>query len=530
MRKTAALCMVAVVAGLTAIASGQLVGGAIPGGVARVSPAVGLIPSDAAGFVVINDLEKTLSTLDKFLADIGMDQQVPAPLMQMLKSAGGLGEGFQPKNGVAIAMLNFKKHNYDVVGMMEGRADSEEMPPIVVYMPGNSVKGIMPNAQTSREGKYLKVTLPEKSEEPMYALESKGYVLVSPKTSYLDDAAAVNKAILGDLTFKSTALASRSLVFARANMDVIGPVYIKMIEKSMQDMQQMGRMGGGPEAMFINMMAPMLKGYTNLAKDMVSEMTSVEAGMRISEKNMVIEELVGFRAGGKLSQMAATRQVAASELVQQLPGQKWFLAVGQMASQGEGNDVAMKMMSDMIKKLEEAELPFALPANTSQRLTSMLETASEQIESFQMVMGGAAEGNGVFGTSCVLDVKSADKLKSVMAAKAAWLNDLVQANAQNDPNLQPLKISYEKNVTTIQGVSVDAIVIDHPALAQMPQQARDQIKMVLGETKVHFFVAAPSVRQVAISFGGGTEGITAALAAARRGGSIHRDKGVQDVL
>lgn len=527
MSRLRGILAVALVLAATSVLSAQMRG---PMGVARISPAVAMIPADATGYLVINDLEASLSRVDSFLKDIGVGDQIPAPLMQMLKSSAKVGDGFKPKRGVAVAILNLNKHGYDLVKMMEQEKEPEEMPPFVVYLPGSSLKGILPNAQTTRQGKYLKVTMPD-SDEPAFAHEGKDFVLLAPTTACLDDATGVRKPAGTQLTIKQTALAGRSLAFVHVNMDVVGPIYIKMVRQSIKQMEQgAGHMPPG-EAMVFGMFKPFLSRYIDMIETMIDEMESMDMALRISDKNVLFEELIAYKKGGLLSSSAPKENKDAQSLLSALPAEKWVLAIGQIQSSGPGVRRSMQLVTDMLKSLEKADLPIELPANTAGRIGDMLQTYAEQTQSIQLALGAAAEGNGLFGMTHVLNVKNPARIEAVLSAKAKWLQDLIKANAEKAGPAGQLQISYKNNVETVNGTQIDALVIDHPMLAQLPPAAKNRIKVMIGEEKIRFFLARAGNNRIVSSFGGGVEGISEALSAARANrGKIAMSEGVPDIL
>ncbi len=527
MSRLRGMLAVALLLAATPVVSAQMVGAT---GVARMSPAVAMIPADATGYLVINDLESSLSTVDRFLKEIGVGDQFPAPLMQMLKSSAKLGDGFKPRRGVAVAMLNLKKHGYDLAKMIEEEQEPDETPPFVAYLPGSSVKGILPNATTARQGKYLKVTMPD-SDEPAYAYETKEFVLLAPTTACLDDATSVRNPAGAQLTVKQTALAGRSLAFAHVNMDVVGPIYIKMMQQAMKEMESDAGHMGPSEKMVLGLIKPVMTGYMDVLETVIDEMEGLDMALRISDKNVLFEELILYRKGGLLSKSAPKENKDAQSLLSALPAEKWVLAMGQIQSPGPGARRGIQIVTDMLRRLEKQDLPIQLPANTPGRIGDMLQTYSEQTQSIQLALGGAAQGNGLFGMTHVLNVKNPAKIEAVLTAKAKWLQDLIKANAEQAGPAGQLQISYKNNVETVGGTQVNALVIDHPMLAQLPPAAKNRIKMMLGEDKVRFFVARAGNNRIVSSFGGGLEGISEALSAARaNSGKIAMSEGVPGIL
>ena len=531
MRNLRGILAVGLIAAVAVSAPAQRFGNLPTPGNVAISPALKLIPADAAGFVVFNNLKSSLASTDRFLKNIGVGDDMPGPLLDLMKGQMGLGEGFAPESGMAFAILNFKKHGYDVGKVVREEVDSEDeaIPPFVVLIPGKSVETVLPKAETSQKGKYIQVTIEDGPDEPMLALEKDNFVILARKAAHLDDVAGINKPVAMELQVKGAALLARSDVFAHVNIEVVGPAYIEMMEAAVAQMKRQAERGRGEDAMIAGIMSRFVDGYVDLYKEILDGMTGVDFAARMTDSHVVIEELAFYRQGSLLSKMAPAQQKSARELLGMLPSRLWVLAAGQVATTGEGGTAAADAVAGLFEELMKSELPVKLPANTPDRMKSMVKTFSDQVTSFQMVAGGAAEGNGLFGYTAVMTVKDATAVKGVLSTKAAWLQDAVNLNAEQLEPLKQLKVAYKEGVETLDGVAVDAITITHPMMEALEDEQKELIKAVLGDSQLRFFVAAPNPRTVVISFGGGTDGVSAALKAVKSG-DIASSEGVAEAL
>jgi len=212
-----------------------------------------------------------------------------------------------------------------------------------------------------------------------------------------------------------------------------------------------------------------------------------------------------------------------------LPDNDYIIALAGTEGSEAAESQAMELIDQGLKTLDSVrgELPFQLPRNTNQRLRSIFKTYFEQIKGVHMVLGGAPQNNGLFNASFVLDVKDAGAVHEMFTEMAGLAQDLIHAAGADEPEIQQIKIAFNKSVETVDGVTVNAFAIQHPDLAK--EDVQQPLQMTLGEGKIRFLTAAPDDNTVVVTFGGSSPSISSALGAMKQGG-VNRAVGVEKAL
>jgi hypothetical protein len=184
----------------------------------------------------------------------------------------------------------------------------------------------------------------------------------------------------------------------------------------------------------------------------------------------------------------------------------------------------MKMMLGMLQ-LEVSQ-------DLQDRITSLGQAFGEQVTTEQFVAGAPKE-KGVFGYGVVLECKDAAKAKELLPQQVDLITELFQKSIGGKitiADLSTLSIKYEKNVETVDGLSVDAMVIDHKELQELDEEKKADLVAALGEEKVRLLVVQPNETTLVISIGGSTEFLSEMIKAAKGGGTISSDPGVVEAL
>jgi len=238
----------------------------------RTSTVLGQIPADAAGYVLINDLSATMENFDGLVKELGLEEKIPSPLLASLQGMMGLGDGFMPEKGLAVALLNFEKFKYaPLIAMrMKQPADDRELtpddmiPPMVIYVPGKNIATTFPNAQIQKNNGVTQIT--GLAPMPLFAIERTGFIVMAMNPKVLDSikTLGIEKSVAATLSKKHAAVATASDLYVRLNWKVIGPYYSKMMEVSMEQMSN-------PRALprELRFLAPVIKGYTEMASEIM---------------------------------------------------------------------------------------------------------------------------------------------------------------------------------------------------------------------------------------------------------------------
>jgi hypothetical protein len=145
----------------------------------KPEPVISHIPAGSMGFVVVPSVEAMTGKIDKFIGELGLSQMlsqpdpadankmVQMPVLDMLKGAAVLGEGFNPKGGFGAVLLDLKAYDINLMeligGAMGGPSAPEETTqpkakpklPVVFFIPGKDVKSLLGAYNPEQAGKYM---------------------------------------------------------------------------------------------------------------------------------------------------------------------------------------------------------------------------------------------------------------------------------------------------------------------------------------------------------------------------------------
>ena len=481
------------------------------------------IPAGALGFAVVSSAEGVAGKVDKLLADLGVSQMLPSPdpdnpekkmpVLDLVRGGAQLGQGFNPKGGAAVVMLNPKDFDIDLLQLMGAAPPAEggedEAPaappkiPFVILVPGTGVKEVFGAYPMEQAGKYTLINL---RMGPTYATKVGGYVALSPHDKALDAVAGTKKKAVSELPPEQVKLLGKMDLAYCINMKVAGP----MLAQLMQQLEQQMTMQAGP-------MAPLMKTYFGFYRDVLQQMDAVTVGIRVGKTGIILEELASFKPDSTYTQAIAAAKPTGKVGLNALPDLPYGLAVG---STGETDEHTIKLTMDMVNELLKGELFQGVADEEKARMRKLVRGMLGQVAGVQMVIGGTPSGSGLFGASFVIRCKDAAEVKALLGEEAKLIQNLIRHFAADEPDAQKLAIRYVKSVETIAGVSVDAVSVEHPELDKMEEEDRAEMKKALGEDKVRFLVAAPDKKTVVVTFGGSRKFMAEALKAARGTGTI----------
>ncbi|MGA2266792.1 MAG: hypothetical protein ABSH10_10250 [Phycisphaerae bacterium] len=479
------------------------------------------IPADAMAYVVVNDIGTTMGRVDGYLTAVGLSELVspmmPNGVLGAIKSAAMLGEGFNSSGGFAVVLLNTEKFGVDLAAMINSQATSQEATsqpqtqpeqkqkvPFAILVPGTSVQAVFGNYPITPAGKYSQVAL---RMGPMMATQLGGYVCLSPTAEVLD--ALTAQAGAGAAAAPSpqrAALIARSDIAIHVNVAACMPI----LEKFMTKAQTQINAGGAPPTM-----KALWGTYLDIYKQLLTQITDLDVAYRIAPTGLVWESLVGFKADTPLGRaIAAVQPPTNGNLLNRLSDKSYVLAVGSVESTAAGaQDEAKALNRDMIDKWLAAE-PFSkLDDQTKADIKDVLNGCmSQQVESGQIVIGGAPEGSGVFGATLVYRCKDSAAFKDLWLRAAPLAEKVIATFAGQEP--LPFKIVVTKGAATVDGLAVDAIEIVQDPNA-MTEESKTKLTAVMGEDKIRIYLAAADPQTLVITFGGGQPYLTEALKVAK---------------
>ena len=499
------------------------------------------VPAEAMGYIVMNNVQPSMTHVEEFLRQIGVApmmnlDEMPGGLVGMIQMQAMLGEGFNSSGGFAVVMLDPQAYGVDLVEMMgltapttEPAQTAEQKLPLVVLVPGDGVQEVFGNYTIEEgEGGLSVVNL---RMGAMFAASKGGYVALSPSDAALK---AMLAAEAGGATKQLSAsqadLLAKSDIFMHLNMKIAGPIYTRIIRAMTEQMEQMAETGtGSPEAM-----AELMAAYMPMYSELVSQIDAVSVSGRFASDGLVLSEIVAVNSQslfGKI--MAATTPPPAGQLLNKLPSLPYVLALGgggttteEAAAEGR------KWSMDMVEKMLNSDALSEIPAETKTKLRSLVERLDEQIDNFQLVIGGAPEGSGVFGVACVMQCKDSEVVRQMVADKASVAEELIKAllKGKPDADVESLKIVYTREGETLDDLAVDVVDVTHDELTTMSDEDREEFIKVMGEDRLRFRVAALDAHTVVATFGGSQAMLAKAVESARSGGPIMDSPGLDQAM
>jgi hypothetical protein len=496
--------------------------GAVAQGAVKADPVLKQIPAGTMGFAVVNNLKDALGNVDKFITDIGLRDQeeikakLSKPLLALLKEALEAGEGFTGDGGVAITMLDLAAFDISVDKLIAGGPGAMEdiKLPYVVFIPGSSLKAVLPKVETEAAGDYTKVKMPF---GPMVSAQSGGYVLLSPSEKALEKVLKSPKKVADELSDAHMKILVQSDIAVHVNMKACAPV-VKSLLKMVEG--QMGR--GSP------LPASAMGKLMDVYADMLVQIQRITVGLRIAKTGVVLDELVDYVPDSMMGKSIASYKAPTGSLLGRLPNLPYVLAIGAGGS-GKTTEEEVSMGMKVLDVFLEL-LGGKLDETIKGKIKKLMTDAGEQVTEMQIVGGGGVEGAGVLGLACVVKCKDAAKFKTLLSSGAALTQEIILAVAGDDPDTKGLNIAYSQNVESIGDVKLDAIEVTFPALAKMPEKDRGQMAKIIGEDRIRFLVASPDATTVVMTFGGGKAFMEQALKTVKDGGNIAKAEGVEEAL
>jgi len=495
---------------------------------AKADPVLKLIPAGSLGYVVVNDLKGALANMDKFIADIGLDPLVkmtmPTGLLDGVKTALRLGEGFTGSGGLAVVMLDPAQFDIDMPKLLKAgpSALGDVQLPLVVFVPGASIKDVFPKVRAEAGAKYAKLQM---SFGPMMAAESGGYVLLSPTDKALDAVLKAAKKTTDELKEGHAKLLGGSDIAVHLNMKVAGPIVNALLEVLQKEL---GPMGGG--------MGPGMRGAPvatvgdplAICRDMVSQVQALTLGLHFAKGGVVAEVAMDFAPDGMLGKAVAACKPTGGNLVDKLPNLSYVVALGQVGGKASSEELEFSF-KQLDALLDAAELK--LDAQVKDKIKKLITGLDDQATEQQIVFGGAPEGSGLFALALVLKCKDADKVKALLSDVPGVIQDIVKAaGAQHGGDVKGMKVTYTQGVDSVGDVKIDAIEITPPDSVKPTERDQAEMTAILGEARIRFLIASPDRNTVVMTFGGAKPFMTQALKAVKEGGTIPSAEGVADAL
>jgi len=472
------------------------------------------IPAGSLGFFVVNNVKATTDTVDKYLAEIGVDKmlkkEMPKGLLAKVLAEAKLGEGFNPNASFALVILDPKPFGMDVMQMFGGRvpqpgpegapAPERPEPPVVLLVPGKDVKSVFGQYELADAGPYTKI----KIKKDAYATKLGDHVAVSPSLKALEAVLKSKESVVSKLSPTEARIIGASAGALHVNMEILGPPLVKMMKAQMSQPPGQGGMGPSEKAILSAMMAT--------SSDAMKDFAGVTIAARFTKSGVLLEMISTAKPTSPYAKLLKPRPAGPSVLAR-VPDLKYVLALGSAPSDPQAVPEAAKPPADMLgwvlKMATEGKITDAQIAKVTKLLTSL----GEQVKAIQLVGGGPPGETGLFGVSVVMDCKDVGKVKAALSEGVAALESVLKEMGGKDA--KGLKIAYQKGVEMVGTTPVDAISVSDPGLAEMDEKDRAEMKKVLGEDKIRVLLAAADDNTLVLTFGGSNAMMTKALATAK---------------
>ena len=491
----------------------------------KIEPALDHIPAGAMGYVVIRDLKKSLGDLHDYLAAIGvtelMEGQIPEDLLGFVVTTMSLGEGFNPSGDVAAVMLNPAQFDVDLLQMIGIEAGPAEGPPkepklpLVVFVPGKGIAQVFPQYGLEQAGKSTKLMSPA---GPVFARQCGGYIIISPMDEALDAVLKARKKTAAELTKDQLAGINRGNVGLYLNLEVIGPLAGKALDALKA---QLGATERGP-AMPVD-----LGKVIDFYKGLLSQVKGAAIAVRLGKEALLLEKFVSVKPDSQLGRIFAAAEPGRGGLLDRLPNLPYVLALGSRSLGEKSNALMTEMTNPLLEGM------FKKDDVLTGKFKKLVSQMSEQFVSQQLVIGGAPADSGLFGVAVVSKCKDAEKAKALLVDYAKLIREMILSlvpEGRPTEDIAKVEVKLSKAVETVAGVSVDAIEVTHPELAEMGENDKEEMATVLGEARIRVFLAAPDRQTLVLTFGGSKAFLGEALKVAKGGGTIPADAEVRKVM
>jgi len=506
------LCLSAMVFGQAAGTTPQ--SAPAPKPMPKLEPVLNHMPAGTLGYVVVTDLKRMNKNIMSFMGNIGLGMftmQMPNGPIGMLQQ---MAPGFNPNGGLAVAFLDPKLFGLDLLEMMgmgaPASAPATTAPPelpLIIFVPGSNPNMFMmfgpPNADTPN--------VVNMGGMKMHKAKAGGYTVLSPSRKALDIVLAKSGKALVEIKRENSRIIHNSDIAAFINMKIVGPIYVKMLKKTMEMQAQAAAGAPGAQPDFAKPMMELTKNLQPFYEDVYGSMDSVVVGFRLAQKGVVIDETVSFDPTSKFGKATVAYKPKGTIKIDRVPNLPYVFAGGFLMQTSKlswdiGREITMEML--------EAMAPGKITATQKARIIKLFSEAAGEVKGGQFVMGGAPANSGVFGVSFLVDCANAEKLKGLLADKTALAEELIKTIV-DDPQIQKTILKYEKGVEAIGSIKVDAITLIPPKLATIPESERSMLIKVLGEDKLRILIAAPTSNRLIITLGGSIPFMEEALKSAK---------------
>jgi len=348
---------------------------------AAAEPVLGLVPSDALGFVVVKDI----ASADKALVSLGKRMQlpVPSPLAQIKKEAdisAGLDE-----NGDALLVAFADK-------------DLDRPPVVVLAVPVSDYAAFI--KQFEPEDPQAKITEVTVMNAGFLAGEKAGYaVLAEPKhRSTLEELLENRKGPPAEVKSLGEWLDGNdvSLVVTRRGVELISEKIQEGIREARQTFEMLEGMQQDNEQAFqgLEMIKLVFGMYEQIAASMGKEVATISIGTRFdAEGALVGRARLQAVEGGVLARATQEVKLPVDNLLAGLPAGPYVIA-----GAGAVPEALVEPMAQFSAAVVKAAPGlYGVPADKADKLAELNTVAMKGFRGMSMSMGTGKPGDPIYG-------------------------------------------------------------------------------------------------------------------------------------
>ncbi|MFO0912253.1 MAG: hypothetical protein U0795_04825 [Pirellulales bacterium] len=462
---------------------------------AQVAELLKIIPDDAAGFVVVNDLAATSGQIEALAAKLSTP--LPSPLM-VIKAQAGLDKGVADHGSLVVVGLLVPRggqqppdlHTVMLVPVEDYGQVIAQLQPDDAAAKVAQVKLRGASMLAARRGAYLALARPEHRA----SLER----MLDPKRDISQTAAPLAE-WLGTQQL--------SLVLTPAGTQALGDAAWNGLDA----IKRQGLPGQDPQ-----MTAAGLGVYQDLVRGMQHEFAQVGVALNVDpDRGLGIEKLVMLKPESILATASADVPALTRPALSGLPGGTYMMAV-----EGPMLPVLMEAMMGMsmnvMRRLPAAGGESGLSEEQYREMISGSMEAMRGVKSMSMVFGVGQPNEGIYGrTVALMKVDQADKFLEAYEQSIQKMQG-VTANLK-----VPYMARFETGHEEIDGKSVLKITTDMsqmniPQTPGAPDMKKTMESLFGPDGKLHIYVAAADPQTVVLAYAS-AENLRRGLAAARSG-------------
>ncbi len=496
------------------------------------------IPAGCMGFIVVKNVEDFTDKIDGFIKAISPEGQslLPEKVLDKIRQAAKLGEGFNANGGFAVVMLDPQVYGVDIVEMIAGEKKAtapgetpkkEPLPPLVLIVPttDKTLTNMLANYNPVKEGNYVKIQKAGAST-PMYCMVAGNYAMIGPNLKAVQNmAGGVRRPVITKLSATDKAVILRNDISGWINIKMVAPIAnaamtkmekeIKKTEEIMAEAENRGgpRRSSGPFGSGMAMQKTMVGNFPGF-KEIIKQLDDVSFGLRITKDGIMVEGRCSYLPDSIMGKALSLYRPMAGSLLNRLPSMPYVVAFGARNEPKMPKAFNIKQIKNVLDNEPFKDLT---PEAKAKCLKVWLEL-DEQIESIQVYAGGITTGTGQVGAVCVLECKSAEKVKALLADGTTVATEVIKGIDERE--IKKLAVKYHKALETVGARKVDVIDIDHPELLRMGENDRQKMKAILGEDKVRLLITAVDKKTLVITIGGSKSLLVEALKTAKGTGTL----------